>query len=292
MTETLVLVSKLAMLGFLLAGMLELGLSLTFQQVASQLRKVSLVALSVLGNFVIVPLLAFGIARLMRLEQPFAIGLMLLGLAPGAPFIPKIVQLARGDLAFAVGLMVLLMVGTVVCLPVVLPRVVEGAQISPWKIAQPLLLFMLLPLVVGLIVHARFKSLPAGLRPALAWLSNLCGLVVIGLLVGLNFRSFVSVFGTGAIFAGLLFVVLSIVIGWLLGGRKREIQVSLGLGTGSRNVAAALLIGAQNFKDPKVNVMVIVSALASLLILLPLARVLGRRAGAEVTASPDTSVIS
>jgi BASS family bile acid:Na+ symporter len=208
-----------------------------------------------------------------------------MGLTPGAPFIPKVVQLARGDLPFAVGLMVMLMVGTVVCLPVVLPRAVEGAQISPWKISQPLLLFMLLPLVVGLIVHARFKCLPAGLRPALARLSNLCGLVVIVLLVCLNLGSVVSVFGTGAIFAGLLFAVLSIVIGWLLGGRKREIQVSLGLGTGSRNVAAALLIGAQNFKDPKVNVMVIVSALASLLILLPLARVLGKRAGAEVTAS-------
>jgi BASS family bile acid:Na+ symporter len=285
MTETLVLVAKLAMLVFLLASMLELGLGLTFQKVASPLRKVSLVALSVLGNFVIVPLLAVGIARLMRLEQPFAIGLMLLGLAPGAPFIPKLVQLARGDLAFAVGLMVLLMVGTVICLPVVLPKVVEGAQISPWKIAQPLLLFMLLPLVVGLIVHARFKSLRAGLRTAIAWLSNLCGLVVIVLLVGLNFRSVVSVFGTGAIFAGLLFVVLSIVIGWLLGGRNREIQVSLGLGTGSRNVAAALLIGAQNFKDPKVNVMVIVSALASLLILLPLARAFGKRAGGKVATS-------
>ena len=45
------------------------------------------------------------------------IGLLLLGLAAGAPFLPKLAQISKGNLAFAVGLMVLLMVITVGYLP-------------------------------------------------------------------------------------------------------------------------------------------------------------------------------
>jgi BASS family bile acid:Na+ symporter len=40
------------------------------------------------------------------------VGLLLLGTAAGAPFLPKLAQIAKGNLAFAVGLMVLLMVVT------------------------------------------------------------------------------------------------------------------------------------------------------------------------------------
>ena len=51
----------------------------------------------------------------------------------------------------------------------------------------------------------------------------------------------------------------------------------LALGTAQRNIAAALVVGEQNFSDPRVVVMVIVVADVGLLILLPLARVLAKR---------------
>jgi BASS family bile acid:Na+ symporter len=109
--------------------------------------------------------------------------------------------------------------------------------------------------------------------------------VLVVLLLALNLKSVLSVFGTGAIFAGIVFVVLSALSGWLLGGPGRPTRTTLGLGTGSRNVAAALLVGAQNFKDPRVNVMVIVSALVALAILLPTAGVLGRLAPSAPSSS-------
>ena len=46
----------------------------------------------------------------------------------------------------------------------------------------------------------------------------------------------------------------------------------LGLGTAQRNIAAALLVGSQNFTDPRVVVMVVVGAVVGLMILLPLSR--------------------
>lgn len=291
MNEIAVIITRWAMLAFLLSSMLELGLSLTFQQVIAPLTNARLILGALLANFIIVPLLAFGIGKAMGLEQPFAVGLLLLGLAPGAPFIPKLVQLARGNVAFAVGLMVLLMVGTVIDLPWLLPRMIANTKINAWEIEKSLFLLMLLPLAVGLAAHARFRSLPAWLRPALGVVANLTALLVLILIVVRNFNSVLSLFGTGAILASVLFVGLSTFAGWLLGGPDRATQVTLGLGTSLRNVAAALIVGAQNFKDPKVNVMVIVTALVGLLILVPAASILGRRAQAAI-ASPAEPLTS
>jgi BASS family bile acid:Na+ symporter len=49
------------------------------------------------------------------------------------------------------------------------------------------------------------------------------------------------------------------------------------LGTAQRNIAAALVVGGQNFSDPKVVVMVAVVAIVGLLVLMPLARVVAKR---------------
>jgi bile acid:Na+ symporter, BASS family len=48
----------------------------------------------------------------------------------------------------------------------------------------------------------------------------------------------------------------------------------MALGTGQRNIAAALLVASQSFDDPKVVVMVVVGATVGLIILMPLSRAL------------------
>ena len=277
MTETLTNITRLAVLVFLLSSMSGIGLGLTLQQIAAPLRNVKLVVFALIANFLVAPLLAVGMARLLRLDEPFALGLLLLGLAAGAPFMPKIVGIAKGDLALSVGLMVLLMVGTTIFLPVALPLLVKGVQVNPWKIARFLVLLLLLPLIVGLFVKARAASLAARLRPLLELVSSIALLVMLVLIIALNFQAVLRIFGTGAIAAALLFAVLSALAGWLLGGRDPAQQTVLGLGTGLRNIPAALVVSVQNFKDPNVSVMVIVTTLTGILILVPAARLIGKR---------------
>ena len=65
-------------------------------------------------------------------------------------------------------------------------------------------------------------------------------------------------------------------LGWLLGGPTADTRRVLGLGTAQRNIAAALVVGSQSFSDPDVVVMVVVVAMVSLLILMPLSRWLAR----------------
>jgi bile acid:Na+ symporter, BASS family len=281
--ELLQKASSVAMLAFVLSSMLAMGLNLTVGQIITPLRNVRLVTLALLVNFVLMPLAATVLATLLRLDEPLGVGLLLLGSAAGAPFLPKLAQIARGNLAFAVGLMVLLMVITVGYLPLVLPLLLPGVSVNPAKIARSLFLLMLLPLAVALVVRARFAEIAARTKPVLDRLSNL-SLILLGLLITVaNVNNVLAVFGTRGILAGLLFIAIGFVIGWFLGGPDINTRRVLALGTAQRNIAAALVVGSQSFSDPQVVVMVVVVAMVSLLILMPLSRKLAKykSSGAE-----------
>jgi BASS family bile acid:Na+ symporter len=262
---------------FILSSMLGMGLGLTVSQIITPLRNLRLVALSLLANFVLMPLTALGLAALLRLDPPLGVGLLLLGTAAGAPFLPKLAQLAKGSLAFSVGLMSLLMVVTVVYLPLVLPLLLPGVSVNPVKIASSLFLFMLLPLALGLAAKAWFAVVASRIKPVLDKVSNLSLILLVLMMIATNIKNVLAVFGTGGILAGLLLIAVGLGAGWLLGGPGMDTRTVLALGTAQRNIAAALVVGGQSFSDPKVVVMVIVVAIVGLLILMPLSKALGRR---------------
>lgn len=266
-----------AMLAFVVSSMLAVGISLTVAQILTPLRNVRLVSLALLANFVLMPLGALAIARLLRLDEPLGIALLLLGSAAGAPFLPKLAGIANSNLAFAVGLMVLLMVLTVGYMPLVLPLLLEGVSVDATKIARSLVLLMLLPLGVGLLVRARLCPFANRIRTPLNGLSSLSLAVLITLLLVTNIQNVISLFGTRGIAASILFLLSGGATGWLLGGPTFDTKSALALGTAQRNIAAALVVAGKNFDDAKVLVMIVVVAVVGLLILMPLARTLGSR---------------
>ena len=265
------------MLLFVVSSMLAVGLSLTVDQILAPLRNVKLVMLALFVNFVLMPVAALAIARLLRLDQPLGVALLLLGAAAGAPFLPKLAAIAKGDLAFAVGLMVLLMVLTVGYMPLVLPQLLEGVSVNSGKIARSLVLLMVLPLTIGLAVRARYEVVAAQIGGLLNGLSTLSLGLLIVLLVVTNFRNIIDLFGTRGILASILFIAVGFALGWFLGGPGLNTRAVLALGTAQRNIAAALLVGGQNFSDPRVVVMVVVVAIVGLLVLMPLSRMVANR---------------
>jgi BASS family bile acid:Na+ symporter len=265
------------MLVFVVSSMLAVGVSLTVGQIIAPLKNGRLVLLALLANFVLMPLGALAIARVLRLDEPLGIALLLLGAAAGAPFLPKLATLAKSSLPFAVGLMVLLMVLTVAYMPLVLPLLLEGVSVNPFKIARSLVLLMLLPLGVGLWLKARFGNVADRIRTPLNSASSLSLAVLIVLLLITNIRNVISLFGTRGILASIIFLLFGAAVGWLLGGPGSDTKGVLSLGTAQRNIAAALVVSGQNFDDPNVLVIVVVVAVVGLMILMPLARVLGAR---------------
>jgi BASS family bile acid:Na+ symporter len=269
--------STIAMLSFVISSMLAMGAGLTISQIVQPLRSPRLIVVSLLCNFVLMPLCAFALSTMLRLDQPLSIGMLLLGCAAGAPFLPKLAELAKGNLPFAVGTMVLLMVVTVGYLPVVLPLLLPGVAVNPAKIAQSLVLLMLLPLGIGLALKSRYEELAARVKPVLDRISNVSLILLVLLITAANIDKVLEVFGTRGILGGLLFVALGFAIGWLLGGPGNDTRRVLALGTAQRNIAAALVVGSQSFSDPQVVVMVIVVAIVGLIILMPLSRSLANR---------------
>ncbi len=278
MNETLTIIAQLAGLVFVVASMLAMGLSLTVAQIIEPLKNTRLVILALVANFILVPALAYGITALIPVSEGQRIGLILLGTAAGAPFLPKLAQAAKGDMAFSVGLMVLLMVVTVVFLPLVLPLLLAGVEVNPLDIASSLIVTMLIPLAIGLFIKARYADSAEHLQPTFAQASNTSLMLMMGILLMLNVRNILSVIGTGIIIAGIIFIVVSFVIGYLLGGSDSGTKSVMGLGTGQRNISAALVVAGQNFTDPDVLITLIVIALLGLFILMPVGGELGKRA--------------
>ena len=265
MPEIISVIARLSVLTFVLSSMLAMGLSLTIQQIWDPLRSVRLVILALLANFILVPALAYLIQLVLPLDDGLSTGLILVGCAAGAPFLTKLVQVAKGDAAFSVGLMTLLMVVTVFYLPIVLPVLLPGASVSPSDIARSLIVTMLVPLGIGLFFRARYASAAASLAPHLNQISSMALVLMVVAVLVLEFS---AIIGTGGILAALSFLVGALAIGWLLGGIDPSTRPVLGLGTAQRNLAAATLVAAQSFSDEPIVLLMVMLVLILGIILL------------------------
>ena len=96
MTDILESLAQLSVLVFVIASMFSLGLSLTMKQIIDPLKNTRMVILALVANFVLVPLLAYGLAIIFNLDDSLRIGLILLSTAGGAPFLHTLVDAAKG----------------------------------------------------------------------------------------------------------------------------------------------------------------------------------------------------
>ena len=241
-------------------------MNITVRAVLAPLRDLRLVLIALGLNFILAPAFAWLLTVVIPLERGHAIGLLLLGGAAGAPFLPKLVETARGDLSIAASLMALLTAGTILFMPFALPLMIPGLQANPWSVAQPLLLLIFLPFAAGMLFKNRAPALAARAAPVFAKIGNFSLLLLFVLLVALNVRALLGVVGSGAILAAALHGTGLFAAGWMLGGSRPEVRGVLSLGTAARNFGAALVPAANSFKDPNVSLMILVSAIVGLIV--------------------------
>ena len=277
MTETLSTLANVSVLIFVLTSMFGLGLGLTLKQAIAPMKNTSLMLKALLVNFILTPLLAFVLVRVTGLDDQFAIGLFILSVSAGAPMLAKYAQMAKGDLAYTVGLMVMLMVVTIIYAPLVLPLLMPGVHVDVLGMIKSLVLTMLVPLAAGLFVKARYESLAESLSPHMSQASSFSMIAMFVVAIPLVGGDILGMIGTGAILAALLFVVGLIALGYLLGGPQKGTRIVTALGTSQRNVPAALLITVQNFAEPKVLVMVMTGALVMMVVNILVAGEFGKR---------------
>ncbi len=273
----LIAIGTLGVLIFIVTSMLGMGFSLTIPQIMTPLRNKKLVFMSLVANFIVVPIWALLIVRIIPISEGLQIGLILVGMAAGAPFLPKLVQVAKGDMAFTAGLMVLLMIVTIAYLPLVLPFVLIGVQVSPWDIAKSLIFLMLIPLAIALFIRARYEEVAKNSVNTMNMAANLSlAAMFIGYFVAYFDETF-GIIGTGGILVAILLIVGAVIVGFLVGGKNKDIRKVLALGTGQRNFAAAFAIATSNFaNNPDVLLEIMDVAVIGLVILMLIAGELGR----------------
>jgi predicted Na+-dependent transporter len=276
LNDVLTAITQVGMLVFVVASMAAMGLGLTLAKIIDPLRDVRMVVLLLGANFVVVPVAAIIASRVLPMEQAAATAVVLIGCAAGAPFLPKLAQLSKGDPALAVGTMVLLMVGTIIYAPIVVPLAVDGADVDAWDIASSLVLFMLIPLGLGLVIRARYSSLADDWVGRAAQASSMGLLIGIGAALLVTWRDILGAIGS-VIFIGVVVVLIAgLAAGFGSGfGRPLRDQVVLSFATAQRNIAAAIVIAVSIGGD--VIIFTLVGALVIPIVLIVLAGEHGRR---------------
>lgn len=286
-TDFLGTIGVLATVIFVLTSMLGMGFSLTLREIIEPLKNTRLVILTLLANFVLVPLVSLLLLMIVPLSEGLSIGFLLLSTAAGAPFLPKLAQVAKGDIAFAVGMMVLLMVVTIAYVPIVLPFLLTGVTINPWDIARSLILLMLIPLAFALLIRARYEEIAESLMPLMTQATNLSLLVLVVAFFVVYFNDLAGTIGSNAIIMSLVFLLLSLFIGYVLGGTSGSTKRVLAVGTAQRNLSAALAISSLNFNDPDVMVMILVVGLVGLILLMFVGGEMGKHAKETENINPE-----
>ena len=182
------------------------------------------------------------------------------------------------------GLLVLLMSLTMVYQPLVLPMLLPDLSVSPMPIARTLVLTVLLPLVLGMLLKARWPALAGRLRPALARLGNISVVLSCFILlpfVYLDALKDVALNG-GGLLVLLLYLPLAVGAGWWLGGPDAHQRRLLALCCGQGSMGAAFVIAVHNFNNPHVIAMLLLILWASLALLIPLALIFRRQSLGEV----------
>ena len=261
---------------FVICTMLNVGLTQKPSAITEHLKNWPFVLKMLAANFIFAPLLMIGALYLAPFSPVLKAGLLIFSLGAGAPFLIKLTQTAKHDLALGAAVMMLLMIVTVIYIPLVLPLVLSGVSVSAVAIARALMLQMLLPIGVGMLAAQLLPGLSKKLQPLVGGLGNIAMYaMLVATLVG-YFPNLLQIIGTGAFLVGLVFVAAAFGLGYLAGFGKDHLEDVGGLGTAQRNTAAGVIVAIQNFTDPNVFVMLTLANIVGIIMLLVLARSLSR----------------
>ena len=221
------------LLGVVMFGM---GLTLNLKDFKIVFRRPKDVIVGCLAQFTIMPLLAWGLARVFQLDEALALGVVLVGCCPGGTASNVITYLAKGDLALSVG-----MTGVSTLLaPLLTPLLTwalagKSVDVDVAGMLLSILWVVILPIVVGLIVKGLWPKFTEKTTDYLPAFSSVAIALIVAIIIAANASKLLA--------GGLVIVVvimlhnlcglsLGYLIGRLLGltePKKRAISIEVGM---------------------------------------------------------------
>ena len=256
---------------FLVSTMLASGLSLSVGKIFGPFRNIRIAITVVVVSYIVIPLFAFLIARVIGIEQPLRYGLILLAMSAGAEAGPKLTANSNANIGLSIGILIISLGITIFYIPFMLGLLLPEVHIDKGHLLIKLLLTVAIPLILGLFLKARFEKFADGIVKYVHTVSSIFMLLMAALIILLNYRQMIGLSGTGAISAALIFIVAGFGTGYLAGWPETSTRLVMGYMSGARNASIALMIASQVFGDqPKILLMITLVVILMLLLLLPL----------------------
>jgi BASS family bile acid:Na+ symporter len=232
--------------------MVAIGLGVTFADLAGVARNWRLVTQAAIANYVLVPAATVGLLLLFDAQPMVAAGFLILAVCPGAPYGPPFAAIAKGNMAAAVGLMVILAGSSAILAPILLHfllPVVSGSEplrVDATSIVSTLLITQLVPLCLGVAVRQWRPILAGRLQKPATLTSKVLNLAVVGLILVAQFHLLTEI--PPRAFVGMLALLIACwAAGWLLGGPDNETRKTTTLTASLRNVGVGLVIATGSF---------------------------------------------
>lgn len=269
-------------MGSVILLMLGAGLRIDIRQILDVFKRIRLVGLGIAANFIIVPALIYIGILWLPLSAEIKIGIMLMAAAPVAPMAPApFVVLAKGDLPYSVGLMMIVAVLSIFLTPLILslslPASAAGLEIDPIEIVKILLTVQLIPICIGIAVRHFKGGWAEGLLkfiPRIGQIGLVIGLVI---LLSKQASQMLSI-GLMSYLVMFLFTVVSLVVGhYISAGETAERRRALAVATAVRNIPLAFLIATVNFPGKVVGPVALVFSVFNMVLAVVYGKLLAGR---------------
>ncbi|MDB2483747.1 bile acid:sodium symporter family protein [Gammaproteobacteria bacterium] len=225
--------------------MFMMGLTLTRDDAQRIARDPRPVAVGIALQFLLMPILALTLAKLLQLSTPLTVGMVLVGSCAGGTASNVICFLARGDVALSVSMTFVSTLIGVVATPLLSQfYLAEQVAVDELAMIESLLQIVFVPVISGFCFRAVLPRLSAALQPALPLFSVICILLIIGIVVALNAPQLRGI-GPLIVLAVILHNALGIAGGFTLSrlfgfDLKQSQTIAIEVGMQNSGLAAAL----------------------------------------------------
>jgi BASS family bile acid:Na+ symporter len=279
---------------FLVGSMLGIGLKVKKDEILAVVRDKNWLMRVFAANFLLIPALGVLAASVIHMKPENALALILLACTPGGlgafQFLTKTKE--ESTLAYAGGTMFLLSFFSVLISPALIALALpKGMSLTlPYgKAILFLLLFILLPLALGTFIHSKAGAAARKLAGPVALIGTIAFLGVLVKTLSMTKWAKGEV-GKGGLIGIILFILISMLIGWILGGPRKATRPVLATSSSMRNVALVLAISVRSFDVAVLTPLVAFAAImipANLLFTV-IIKVAGKRAAKRARKSSAT----
>ena len=272
----------------ILATVFSFGLKTTPNDLLYLIRRPGLFVRSLISIYAIMPVVAVALAQLFDFRPTVEVALVALSVAPVPPLLPQREAKAGGQQSYALGLMALLALLSIVLTPLAVALLGfvyhHPLATSSGQIAGIVIKAVILPLAVGMLVRAVAPAIAERVVKPVALAATvllaLAGVVLLSAVAPGMWR----LVGGGTLVAMILFLAIGLTVGHLMGGPDVEHRSVLAFSTACRHPAIALAIAATNFPDQRFAAAIALYLILGVILGIPYTMWLKREVGTAVPA--------